>query len=159
MAFNRRRPDPEGRADYQPGVLKSSINVDNSENDRRLHSPNAAAEARATRSSRENRSVRARAARPFYPQVQTSSACPGMSVWCQNQTRAPQQASLVQLSRGSVVTSGFAPNYQIQSASVRSPLAPSPPLGWRPYAVRHGDSRGIHRGTLARKSSYWAPNF
>jgi hypothetical protein len=67
--------------------------------------------------------------------------------------------ALYRLSRGSVVTSGFAPNYQIQSASVRSPLAPSPPLGWRPYAVRQGDSRGIHRGTLARKSSYWAPNF
>jgi len=31
----------------------------------------------------KNGSVRARAARPFYPQEQTSSACPGMSVWCQ----------------------------------------------------------------------------
>ena len=29
------------------------------------------------------RKCRARAARPFYPQEQTSSACPGMSVWCQ----------------------------------------------------------------------------
>ena len=50
--------------------------------------------------------------------------------------------ALYRLSRGSVVTSDFAPNYQIQSASVGSPLAPFPPLGWRPYAVRHGDSRG-----------------
>jgi hypothetical protein len=32
----------------------------------------------------KNGSVRARAARPFYPQEQTSSACPGMSVWCQH---------------------------------------------------------------------------
>ncbi len=31
----------------------------------------------------KNGSVRARAARPFYPQEQTSSACPDMSVWCQ----------------------------------------------------------------------------
>src|ERR1700682_5695943 len=31
----------------------------------------------------KNGNVRARAARPFYPQEQTSSACPGMSVWCQ----------------------------------------------------------------------------
>jgi hypothetical protein len=31
----------------------------------------------------KNGNVRARAARLFYPQVQTSSACPGMSVWCQ----------------------------------------------------------------------------
>src|SRR5450432_1555854 len=30
----------------------------------------------------KNGSVRARAARPFYPQVQTSSACPSRSVWC-----------------------------------------------------------------------------
>jgi hypothetical protein len=30
----------------------------------------------------KNGSVRARAARPFYPQEQTSSACPSMSVWC-----------------------------------------------------------------------------
>jgi hypothetical protein len=29
MALDRRRPDPEGTADYQPGVLKPSINVDN----------------------------------------------------------------------------------------------------------------------------------
>jgi hypothetical protein len=34
----------------------------------------------------KNGSVRVRAARPFYPQQQTSSACPGMSVWCQFQT-------------------------------------------------------------------------
>ena len=34
----------------------------------------------------KNGSVRARAARPFYPQEQTSSACPGMSVWCQQPT-------------------------------------------------------------------------
>ena len=27
------------------------------------------------------------------------------------------------------------------------------------HTVRQGDSRGIHRGTLARKSSYWFPNF
>jgi hypothetical protein len=31
----------------------------------------------------KNGSVRARVARPFYPQEQTSSACPGMPVWCQ----------------------------------------------------------------------------
>jgi hypothetical protein len=31
----------------------------------------------------KNGSARARAARPFYPQVQTSSACPSMSLWCQ----------------------------------------------------------------------------
>ncbi len=31
----------------------------------------------------KNGSVRARAARPFYPQEQTTLACPGMSVWCQ----------------------------------------------------------------------------
>ena len=30
----------------------------------------------------KNGSARVRAARPFYPQVQTSSACPGMCVWC-----------------------------------------------------------------------------
>src|SRR5258706_9915463 len=36
----------------------------------------------------KNGSVRTRAARPFYPQEQTSSACPGMSVWCQYQTLA-----------------------------------------------------------------------
>jgi hypothetical protein len=30
----------------------------------------------------KNGRVRARAARPFYPQEQTSSACPSMSVWC-----------------------------------------------------------------------------
>jgi hypothetical protein len=30
----------------------------------------------------KNGGVQARAARPFYPQEQTSSACPGMSVWC-----------------------------------------------------------------------------
>src|SRR5450631_3174196 len=35
----------------------------------------------------ELRSVRARAAHPFYPQEQTSSACPGMSVWCQERMR------------------------------------------------------------------------
>jgi hypothetical protein len=35
--------------------------------------------------------VRARAATPFCPQVQTSSACPGMSVWCHEKTHAPQQ--------------------------------------------------------------------
>src|SRR5216684_1127960 len=34
----------------------------------------------------KNGSVRARAARPFYPQEQTSSACPGMSVWCRTRT-------------------------------------------------------------------------
>jgi hypothetical protein len=34
----------------------------------------------------KNGSVRARAARPFYPQDQTSSACPDMSVWCHEQT-------------------------------------------------------------------------
>ena len=34
----------------------------------------------------KNGSVRARAARRFYPQVQTSSACPGMSVWCHKQS-------------------------------------------------------------------------
>src|SRR6266481_10081707 len=32
----------------------------------------------------KNGSARVRAARPFYPQEQTSSACPGMSVWCQH---------------------------------------------------------------------------
>src|SRR5712664_193226 len=31
----------------------------------------------------QNGSVRARAARPLYPQEQTSSACASMSVWCQ----------------------------------------------------------------------------
>jgi hypothetical protein len=31
----------------------------------------------------KNGSVQARAARPFYPQEQMPSACPGMSVWCQ----------------------------------------------------------------------------
>jgi hypothetical protein len=31
----------------------------------------------------QNGSVRARTALPFYPQNRTSSACPGMSVWCQ----------------------------------------------------------------------------
>src|SRR5450631_4944328 len=36
----------------------------------------------------KNGSVRARVARPFYPQEQTSSACPGMSVWCHNRTFA-----------------------------------------------------------------------
>src|SRR5450631_2260581 len=30
----------------------------------------------------KNRGIRARAARPFYPQEQISLACPGMSVWC-----------------------------------------------------------------------------
>jgi hypothetical protein len=39
----------------------------------------------------KNGSVRARAARPFYPQEQTSSACPGMPVWCHFRTHAPQQ--------------------------------------------------------------------
>jgi hypothetical protein len=33
----------------------------------------------------KNRGARVRAARPFYSQEQISSACPGMSVWCQNQ--------------------------------------------------------------------------
>jgi hypothetical protein len=36
-------------------------------------------------------SVRARAARPFYPQEQISSACPGMSIKCHEETHAPQQ--------------------------------------------------------------------
>ena len=36
----------------------------------------------------QNGSVRARAARPSYPQEQISSACPGMSVWCQKLTLA-----------------------------------------------------------------------
>jgi hypothetical protein len=40
----------------------------------------------------KNGSVQARAARPFYPQEQTSSACPGMSVWCHIRTYAPQQS-------------------------------------------------------------------
>jgi hypothetical protein len=35
------------------------------------------------RSGVKNGSARVRAARPFYPQEQTSSACPNMSVWCQ----------------------------------------------------------------------------
>jgi hypothetical protein len=34
----------------------------------------------------KNGSVRVRAARLFYPQEQTSSARPGMSVWCHEQT-------------------------------------------------------------------------
>jgi hypothetical protein len=38
----------------------------------------------------KNGSVRARAARPFYPQVQTSSPGPGMSVWCQMLTSHPR---------------------------------------------------------------------
>jgi hypothetical protein len=36
----------------------------------------------------QKRSVRARAARRFYPQEQTSSARPGMSVWCQKATKS-----------------------------------------------------------------------
>ena len=31
----------------------------------------------------QKRKCRVRAAPPFHPQDQTSSACPGMSVWCQ----------------------------------------------------------------------------
>jgi len=46
---------------------------------------------REVRSGSKNGSVWARAARPFYPQEQTSSACPGMSVWCQQRTHAPQR--------------------------------------------------------------------
>src|SRR5260370_26909458 len=41
----------------------------------------------------KNGSVRARAARPFYPQEQTSSACTDMSVWCHFRTHAPQQVN------------------------------------------------------------------
>jgi hypothetical protein len=41
----------------------------------------------------------------------------------------------------------------IQAKSRRSSLSAKS----RGYVVRHGDSRGIHRGTLARKSSYSAP--
>src|SRR5260370_15451052 len=36
----------------------------------------------------KNGSVRARAARPFYPQEQTQSACPSMSVWCHKRSSA-----------------------------------------------------------------------
>src|SRR3982074_1783784 len=43
---------------------------------------------RQCRLSVKNGSVRARAARPFYPLEQTSSACPSMSVWCQFRTFA-----------------------------------------------------------------------
>src|ERR1700730_3418167 len=39
----------------------------------------------------KNGSVRARATRRFYPQEQTWLACPGMSVWCHEETHAPQQ--------------------------------------------------------------------
>jgi hypothetical protein len=41
----------------------------------------------------KNGNIRARAAGPFYPQKQTSSACPGMSVRCHHRTHAPQQIS------------------------------------------------------------------
>ena len=39
--------------------------------------------ARALDLTSPYRLARVRAARPFYPQEQTSLACPGMSVWCQ----------------------------------------------------------------------------
>ena len=41
----------------------------------------------------KNGSVRARAARPFYPQEQISLACPGMSVWCHKQPHALQETA------------------------------------------------------------------
>src|SRR4030088_827853 len=55
--------------------------------------------------STQNGSVRARAARPFYPQVQTSSACPSMSVWCHEPTSL-QAAILVRLLSGRRGSSG-----------------------------------------------------
>src|SRR5260370_29994904 len=42
----------------------------------------------------KNGNVRACAARPFYPQEQTSSACPCMSVWCQHETCQPAEFDL-----------------------------------------------------------------
>jgi hypothetical protein len=47
----------------------------------------------------KNGSVRARVARPSYPQEQTSSACPGKSVWCQEETHALQQTASLCLVR------------------------------------------------------------
>jgi hypothetical protein len=58
----------------------------------------------------QNGSVRARAARLFYPQVQTSSACSGMSVWCHDRKCGPQ---------------GIAPNVQGRRRCLE--LSPSSP--------------------------------
>jgi hypothetical protein len=38
-----------------------------------------------------------------------------------------------------------------------STIAPLASVRHWPHAARQGVSRGIQRGTLARKSSYWAP--
>jgi hypothetical protein len=76
----------------------------------------------------KNGSVRARAARPFCPQEQISSACPGMSVWCQDRTggRACADRSIgrgptasPRLSRRHI--GGFTPSAPITTAAASEP--------------------------------------
>jgi len=72
----------------------------------------------------KNRSVRVRAARPFYPQVQTSSARPGMSVWCQR-TFADIAAPYSGCQRTSTSGFGFSLTGQMRNSHQFFPARPS----------------------------------
>jgi hypothetical protein len=106
----------------------------------------------------KNGSVRARAARPFYPQVQTSSACPGMSVWCQLLTHAPQQQGVLLItssSRASTVHSG---NPAFRRPSVTSCAFDCPPQALHPDIVKAGltSSRRAAASRASASRPRWA---